>query len=802
MSTSVAARALELLGSRSPRARALARVASLATQVEPALLRRLRLRFVPDADAGVEADLSLSGVVRFRSLDGLVFDGDVANTLRAELAQDAVRLDEAWDETGRAHRHLPLAIRLEEELAYRLLRGDDASRERIRVLLRAAVTALVAGDDGLAHWAARALPRFPASLLSTFEEARMLHAGALTRLDTPLDDAIPGETPLPSWLGWIAPPSTGRIRTHLRLSAAFPGATPGALDRRLEMGTPDAIAAGTPLDLPPTDPLVVDVMAADEGPPSAHGRSADRVVATLRFSTELQDSVSAVVPDGPLRLRTLLGEEHRLEPVEAISMRAARDIIDFSGERERHRPFFGEKLVAELTSAIDAALDKAVPDRGAWLVVTGRPGSGRSALLAATLDAFERRQTAVAQHFFRSDVPSWGNPARAALSLSAQIEARFPFAAADRSAAAVPARWLDAQLTRFAQHTSSDRLVIVLDALDEARTGRQLVTDFLPMHLPPRVIVVSSVGTGYRGTLPSGEVSTFAVDDADPAQEASIREYLAFHGIHRQEAAELCDGNWTFAAMLADLLRAFPEAPIGDIGRGNVVNLAGRLLAHLGRAPGVMAAVVAVAREPVPRDLVDRCVGTSTPDDLVLIKEEPPTGSGRRNRAWYEIPSAEPLLLTIRQPGVDHEAFTIRTQEVRDVALNSIDLLRTHRLIATSMTGSDVTPAPFVRRHLLFHAAKSADRRLVRQLTRDVSDLARRVREDGIHSLIEDLLICEREMPGVLDLTAGDVTSLEPSTDGEPGGSGRSDARGARTRGHTLRGKRSGPKRSSRKRKR
>ena len=54
--------ALERLGARNPYAVDLATLASLAVQVEPELLRDLRM-LIPDADPGTESDLWLSDLV-------------------------------------------------------------------------------------------------------------------------------------------------------------------------------------------------------------------------------------------------------------------------------------------------------------------------------------------------------------------------------------------------------------------------------------------------------------------------------------------------------------------------------------------------------------------------------------------------------------------------------------------------------------------------------------------------------------------------------------------------------------------
>ena len=60
----------------------LAEAVSLAIRVDPPLLRRMRLTLVPEADAGIEADLWRSALVKSRSPEGFVFHVEIAEALR------------------------------------------------------------------------------------------------------------------------------------------------------------------------------------------------------------------------------------------------------------------------------------------------------------------------------------------------------------------------------------------------------------------------------------------------------------------------------------------------------------------------------------------------------------------------------------------------------------------------------------------------------------------------------------------------------------------------------------------------
>src|SRR6185295_4783560 len=63
------------------------------------------------------------------------------------------------------------------------------------------------------------------------------------------------------------------------------------------------------------------------------------------------------------------------------------------------------------------------PDR--WVVVTGGPGMGKSAMLAAWLARREAAGAVVPHHFIRRGEYDWDDPAKLVGSLVAQIEEGF-----------------------------------------------------------------------------------------------------------------------------------------------------------------------------------------------------------------------------------------------------------------------------------------------------------------------------------------------------------------------------------------
>jgi len=77
-----------------------------------------------------------------------------------------------------------------------------------------------------------------------------------------------------------------------------------------------------------------------------------------------------------------------------------------------------------LLARLDQLLIEDRVDR--WVVVTGGPGMGKSALLAAWLLRREAAGAVVPHHFIRRGEYDWDDPAKLVGSLMAQLEARFP----------------------------------------------------------------------------------------------------------------------------------------------------------------------------------------------------------------------------------------------------------------------------------------------------------------------------------------------------------------------------------------
>ncbi|GIV88399.1 MAG: hypothetical protein KatS3mg055_0917 [Chloroflexus sp.] len=142
---------------------------------------------------------------------------------------------------------------------------------------------------------------------------------------------------------------------------------------------------------------------------------------------------------------------------------------------------------------LEADLDRFLSehDRGVWLLV-GEAGVGKTTFLAHLVR--ERRYL----HFFAEQAPGEAGVTRALQSLAAQLVSRCrlePYASRDTlssSQAAFPdflERLLDMAAKRL---TAKERLVIVIDALDEAGVGPNCNVLGLPKTLPLGVFLVLS----------------------------------------------------------------------------------------------------------------------------------------------------------------------------------------------------------------------------------------------------------------------------------------------------------------------
>ncbi|WP_437820317.1 outer membrane protein assembly factor BamB family protein [Sorangium sp. So ce1078] len=444
----------------------------------------------------------------------------------------------------------------------------------------------------------------------------------------------------------------------------------------------------------------------------------------------------------------------------------AADLIDFGIERSRHEHFFGRE---DVLAAIDRHLDSAGAS-SRWVLVTGGPGMGKSAILSRWLDLQEQRGHKAPQHFLRRDVMDWDRPEAVARSLSAQIEALYP---APKDPEARPESRLLELLVRVSKHVlvpRGERLVLVVDGLDEARSegaGQNPLPGFLPYALPPRVHALCASRPQYPhlGWLESrGNVRRIDLDapawvgsneqacrafwadqaprftprlDSRLVEEAiaraqgnllyavKLREWLEEQPVEQRRAERLPRGLSGFLEQIWQQLRSLPREQFGLVANG------------LG--------LICAAREALPLEEIEAAWGWSdveAGEDFLraaraLLLEEPASWRGARAYRPY------------------HEAFRAFLAE----KLGPRRMAELHRrlLDTTARWPAAEEESGFRRRyaarHAIAHALAAGEREKARGLCRDLGLLEALCREEGSAALEEALRLGATELgDGEVDL--------------------------------------------------
>lgn len=444
----------------------------------------------------------------------------------------------------------------------------------------------------------------------------------------------------------------------------------------------------------------------------------------------------------------------------------ARDLIDFGIERSRHEHFFGRE---DVLAAIDRHLDGAGTS-GGWVLVTGGPGMGKSAILSRWLDVEERRGRRAPHHFLRRDVMDWDRPEAVARSLSAQVEALYP---AQKDAEARPESRLIELLAKVSKHELAplgERLVLVVDGLDEARSegaGQNPLPGFLPYALPPRVHALCASRPQYPhlGWLESrGNVRRIDLDAPAWAasNEQACRAFWADQAPRFtprldprlvEEAVARAEGNLLYAVKLREWLEEQPveQRRVERLPRGlsGFLEQIWQQLRSLPREQfGLVAnglGLICAAREALPLGEIEAAWGWSdvgAGEDFLraaraLLLEEP--ASWRGARAYRPF----------------HEAFRAFVAE----KLGPKRMAELHRrLLETTAQwpaaeGESDFRRRYAARHAIAHALAAGEREKVRGLCRDLGMLEALCGEDGPATLEEALRLGAKELgDGEIDL--------------------------------------------------
>jgi hypothetical protein len=244
----------------------LARLLSLATRIEPLLLRNARLQFIPGSTTEIESQLWFSPLIGARSSGEVILHAGVARLLADELrAADQPPFDQVSDFTRRHSRHWSPEDRLEQDLRLAALLDDQPAIEQglQDMLKRIHDEADEEQRIRLARWSRRSLASVAgAGAGSTLAEARLLTQYASCSLGASSSLAA-GNTAAPATLpGWL----NGKLPEPFRPARLAVSLHWDADSRRLVLHCRAASAGEPAIELP--TPLPVNLHVQCEGAPS------------------------------------------------------------------------------------------------------------------------------------------------------------------------------------------------------------------------------------------------------------------------------------------------------------------------------------------------------------------------------------------------------------------------------------------------------------------------------------------------------------------------------------------------------
>jgi formylglycine-generating enzyme required for sulfatase activity len=227
----------------------LARLLSLATRIEPLLLRNARLHFLPGSATEIESLLWFSPLIGARSSGEVILHAGVARLLADDLRADQPLFNEVRSFIERHSRHWSPEDRLEQDLRLEaLLDHRRAVQQGLQDMLKRIHDE---GDEEqrirLARWSRRSLASIGGAD-STLAEARLLTQYASRSLGASSGLATgPSAAPatLPDWLKDKLPAPFRPAR--LAVSLHWEAGKPQVLHCRVATGSEPAIGLSTPL---------------------------------------------------------------------------------------------------------------------------------------------------------------------------------------------------------------------------------------------------------------------------------------------------------------------------------------------------------------------------------------------------------------------------------------------------------------------------------------------------------------------------------------------------------------------------
>jgi hypothetical protein len=290
-----------------PLSYALARLVALTARCEPALLRRLRRRFLPSVEAWVEGELWASPLVEVRSVSGLRLRPDVTRALLdswrgdPQLADVAVAIESA-------HTGASLVVRMQERLTARVMQTDARAHAEVKRLLARLAATLVRSHgtpNPLRAWAQYTLGRWPQAKLAEIPAAFHLAMAAAPSGPALIGSGVRDASLLRA--ADVDEAAAGGVHYDVRSQVQLGGPRRLVRVRREREEAVFQLAertssAGLDLLVPDTRPVILEVYRADGEP----------VMITLDA-----EPVHVAWPDGPLVVYAIDGSGWELRPVAA-----------------------------------------------------------------------------------------------------------------------------------------------------------------------------------------------------------------------------------------------------------------------------------------------------------------------------------------------------------------------------------------------------------------------------------------------------------------------------------------------------
>jgi len=345
--------------------------------------------------------------------------------------------------------------------------------------------------------------------------------------------------------------------------------------------------------------------------------------------------------------------------------RLRREIIDFATERGRHKHFFGREDVL-------GEMDAWVRERdGGWLMITGSPGLGKSALMDRWLRRREATGSLTAFHFIRRGHLDWAEPQVVQRNLAAQLEVMFP---GQRDPEADPMYRLEQLLGRVGPVLveRDHRLVLLVDGLDEAMalgTGSKdnPIPRIFPLELPERVFVVTASRPRYPHLdwleQRNGPFEHVPLDARVASNEGAVRAYWTALGptMSPPLASELveaairgAEGNLLHAVKLRELWsrpgveRVAKAVPHGFPG---MVDELWQRTTELPEGPRKRVrdglALVCAARQSLPLRVVEELL--DWPEDTAGDEFLPLAREMLLEESWDQVPAYRPFHESLRE---------------------------------------------------------------------------------------------------------------------------------------------------------